>query len=292
MMRNGGDGRSCPGGPSSSAEGRSWWRTGRLLLRAARAAPGAAAAVPNARRATACAFVCRFAVACAAVLVLMFAGAGCAVSQAVADAASTTAPAHRVHVVFHGWHSGIAVRAADVPPQAWPARRDFPQAEFLEVGWGDRAYYMAADPSVWLGLRALLWPTPGVLHVVAFDGPPERRFPPAGVVELELNAPGFASLVASVRDSHERVPSPPGRPPSAPPGGDADDWPPPLGPGLYRNSLFYASRERFHLFKTCNVWTASVLAAAGVPLRPASALTAGALFAQLRPLGRVLQAPP
>ena len=53
-----------------------------------------------------------------------------------ADAQATT---HRVHVVRHGWHSGIVVRAADVPMQAWPARREFADAEYHEVGWGDRA---------------------------------------------------------------------------------------------------------------------------------------------------------
>lgn len=230
----------------------------------------------------------------AAALALAFAVVGCAAPTRAPDPAfSEQAPAHRVHVVFHGWHSGIAVRADDVPPRAWPARRDFPHAEFLEVGWGDRAYYMAPDPSVWLGLRALLWPTPGVLHVAAFDGPPERTFPAAGVVELDLTAPGFAALVAVVRDSHERAAAPADRPRhGAQPGADALAWPPPLGPGQYGASRFYASRERFHLFKTCNVWTASVLAAAGVPLQPAAAITADALFAQVLPHGRVLRAPP
>jgi uncharacterized protein (TIGR02117 family) len=193
--------------------------------------------------------------------------------------------AQRIWVVHHGYHSGIVVRAADVPPRAWPARRDFPQAEFLEVGWGDRDYYMTPAPGLWIGLRALLWPTPAVLHVAAFDGPPERRFAEAGIVELTLAAPGFAALVVAVQESHQRVPAADGP-------DSREDWPPPLGPGLYGSSRFYASRERFHLFRTCNVWTAGVLAAAGVPLRPASALTADALFAQLRPHGRVLREPP
>ena len=67
------------------------------------------------------------------------------------DAQSTM----RVHVVRHGWHSGIVVRAADVPENAWPAQREFVGAEYLEVGWGARAYYQAPDPSMWLGQRAL-----------------------------------------------------------------------------------------------------------------------------------------
>ena len=89
-----------------------------------------------------------------------------------ADAQATM----RIHIVRHGWHSGIVVRAVDVPEHAWPARREFIGAEHLEVGWGDRAYYPAPDPSLWLGLRALLWPTAGVLHMVAFRGPVEHYF--------------------------------------------------------------------------------------------------------------------
>jgi len=174
---------------------------------------------------------------------------------------------HRIHVVRHGWHAGIVVRAADVPPDAWPARHEFASAEYLEVGWGDRAYYQAPDPSVWLGLRALLWPGPGVLHVVAFSGPPGREFPGAEIVALQLTSQGMARLVDAVAASHER---------------DAAGRPIAFGPGLYGSSRFYASRERFHLFATCNVWTAALLREAGVPLGPLPLPTAQALFALLR----------
>ena len=106
-------------------------------------------------------------------LALVVLASGCAVQSnpGALSAADAQATMHRVHVVRHGWHSGIVVRAAEVPLQAWPARREFADAEYLEVGWGDRAYYQAPDPSAWLGLRALLWPTAGVLHMVAFSGP-------------------------------------------------------------------------------------------------------------------------
>lgn len=220
------------------------------------------------------------------VLALALAVAGCAVPAVLP--APSPAPDHGVHrvwVVHHGGHSGIAVRAADVPPQSWPAQRDVPHAEFLEIGWGDRDYYMEPAPGLWMALRALLSPTPAALHVAAFNPPPEHYFAGAGIVELTLTAPGFTALVGAVRESHEREPGADGQ---DRPGG----WPPPLGPGQYGASRFFASRERFHLFRTCNVWTAGVLAAAGVPLRPAAALTADALFAQLRPHGRVLREPP
>ena len=60
-----------------------------------------------------------------------------------------------------------------------------------------------------------------------------------------------------------------------------------LGPGLYGHSRFYASRERFHLFKTCNVWVATALQAAGVQVTPALTLTTERLMVQLRPLAKV-----
>ena len=207
-------------------------------------------------------------------LALAVLACGCAAQSnpSALPAADAPATTHRVHVVRHGWHSGIVVRAADVPVQAWPARREFAGAEYLEVGWGDRTYYPAPDPSVWLGLRALLWPTAGVLHMVAFSGPVERYFTSAEIVALEITPQGFAKLFAAVSASHEL---------------DAAGRPIPLGPGLYGRSRFYASNEAFHLFATCNVWVAGILREAGVPVSPTLSQTSGALFAQLHRHGQV-----
>ena len=62
-----------------------------------------------------------------------------------------------------------------------------------------------------------------------------------------------------------------------------------LGPGLYGNSRFYLSRETYHLFKTCNVWTARVLRAAGLPMTPAGAISVENLMSQARKFGMVVQ---
>lgn len=212
-------------------------------------------------------------------LALVVLASGCAAqpnpgATPAADAQETT---HRVHVVRHGWHSGIVVRAADVPLQAWPARREFADAEYLEVGWGARAYYQAPDPSLWLGLRALLRPTAGVLHVAAFSGPVENYFASAEIVALQVTPQGLARLVAAVSASHEL---------------DAAGKPIPFGPGLYGMSRFYASNQAFHLFATCNVWVAAMLREAGVPLGPTLSPTAGALFGQLRRHGQGIRPAP
>ncbi len=180
---------------------------------------------------------------------------------------------HTLYVVRHGGHAGIVFSAAAIPPAAWPARRDFPNAQFFEIGWGDRDYYQAADPGIWLGLKALFWPTPSALHVAAFSCPVAQYFPASEVLALRVSASGLERMVERVRVSHER---------------DANGAPYALGPGLYGTSRFYASGETFHLFKTCNVWTAQVLRAGGVRVTPALSLTAGMLFSQLSDQGQLV----
>lgn len=112
--------------------------------------------------------------------------------------------------------------------------------------------------------------------MVAFSGPVEHYFASSEIVALQLTPQGFARLVAAISASHEL---------------DAAGRPIPLGPGLYGTSRFYASRESFHLLATCNVWTATMLRAAGVPVRPILSQTAGMLFAQLRRHGQVILPP-
>ncbi|MEW5890333.1 MAG: DUF2459 domain-containing protein [Pseudomonadota bacterium] len=210
-----------------------------------------------------------YAVALAGIL----AGSACAAPQRLTHPPADE-PVRPVYVVSHGWHTGLVLRVADIPEAVWPVRRDFPQAKYVEVGWGDRGYYMAPEPDAWLAAKALLWPTPGVLHVVGFSEATERAFPASDIVELGIGAQGIERLSAYVRASYEL---------------DAAGKPIPLGAGLYGDSRFYASRERFHLFKTCNVWTIRALAEAGVPVTPGAALTADSLLGQLRPHGRAMR---
>ena len=200
-------------------------------------------------------------------------GAPPAAASATAIVPTVPSPAaYSVHVVNHGWHVGLLLRASDVPASAWAAKADFPDARHLEVGWGDRAYYMAAEPGAWLALKAVAWPTPGVLHVVGVDAAPERYFPGAEILEIAVAPAGLQRLLTHLRQSHEL---------------DGAGRPVTLGPGLYGDSRFYASRERFHLFRTCNVWVATALQAAGVQVTPTLTLTTERLMVQLRPLARL-----
>lgn len=202
----------------------------------------------------------------AAMLLVML--AGCAGSPPAAETETDNGPSRILQVANHGWHTGLIVRSADIPHDAWPARRDFPDARYLELGWGDRQYYVREDPSIWIALRALLWPTDSAIHAVAVRGTIEREFPTSEIVELRVSEAGFQRLVDFVAASHARD--------------AAGDWIV-LAPGQRPNrSRFYASERRFHLFETCNTWVARALREARVPINPRAAITAGSLMRQVR----------
>lgn len=196
----------------------------------------------------------------------------CATPMAEPTAREDT-PTVPVFLVSHGWHTGIVIRRADIPARLWPEVGDFPQAEYLEVGWGDRAYYQARDPGLWLTLKAALVPTPSVLHVVGFRDQPAAHFPASEIIALTLPHRDFEPLAKYFHDAHARETTQPVAP---------------LGPGLYGDSRFYPARETFHVFNTCNVWTARALRAAGLPVR--DSITTEGLMAQARRLGWVVQA--
>jgi uncharacterized protein (TIGR02117 family) len=169
-----------------------------------------------------------------------------------------------VWVVNHGWHTGVAVRRDDIPEGVWPEHLDFPRSEFIEVGWGNEEFYVAPRGTVWLALKAVVRPTPSVLHLVAFGGPVGLRA--RDIVELRVSEPGFRRLAAYLEEAYAR---------------DALGRAVRLGPGQDWNSRFYRARERYFLLKTCNTWTAEVLRTTGAPITPLYALTAGNVMAQV-----------
>jgi uncharacterized protein (TIGR02117 family) len=176
-------------------------------------------------------------------------------------------PVTSVWVVSHGWHTGIVVRRQDVPGGLWPQLRDFAGSELIEVGWGERDFYMAPAGTSGMALKAALWPGSSVLHVAGFSGPAERYFAASEIVEITLSRRGVEKLAAFIQEAYATDEA----------GGAIR-----LGPGQYPRSRFYLARETYHALKTCNTWTAKALRSAGCPITPVYALTAGNVIHQAR----------
>jgi uncharacterized protein (TIGR02117 family) len=176
--------------------------------------------------------------------------------------------AGRVEVVLvsNGYHTGLALPRAALAEFAsglgYPAliavTQRFAAFDWIEFGWGDRAFYQSVptvgDVSLPLVLRALFSPgNTSVLHVVGISGDPARLFTGAELVRIPLSGKGFDRMLQQLEATFV--------PPQA---GALPD----LGRGLYGPSLFYPAKGSFSLFKVCNHWIADLLGAAGLPKAP------------------------
>ena len=172
-----------------------------------------------------------------------------------------------VYLLDNGFHTDLAVpRAALVEGGGALAEATAGLAlgDWVLVGWGDATFYVDQSPiqgRLLDGARAFF--KPGNASVVMLDpqaSDPTRRFRPENRQALRLSAAGMAALRTRVQASLAIDAA--GRPitAAARPGDDA---------------RFFASRETFWVGHLCNHWTAQLLSAAGLPIRPFRAVTSG-----------------
>ncbi len=189
---------------------------------------------------------------------------------AVAQSRNASETKRTIFVTSNGWHTGIVVAKEDIPTGRLPETADFLKARFFEFGWGDAAFYRAKEATLGLTLNAAFVPTPAVMHVAGMRADPARTFPEAEVLTLPVNDDSFRRLIDFVDASFERS-------------GEVRALT--TGPGLYPFSRFYWAKGSFHLFNTCNTWTARALDAAGFNIDAAGTVRAEALMQQVRDLG-------
>ncbi len=177
-------------------------------------------------------------------------------------------PHASIYIVNEGKHAGLILRKADIPAGFIPESSDFPEADYLELGWGDWDYYQSGDPGLWLTLKAAFWPTASVLHVAGIEGDIAGRYAGYEWIRLDLAPRPFAGLAGYVDRSFARNGSPRASP---------------VGPEHHEDGRFYPANAKFHIFHTCNGWLAGALAAAGYPMGWFEPVTAEQLMTKIRP---------
>ena len=168
----------------------------------------------------------------------------------------------------------LAIRPADIPPEQWPEAQSLKAATFIEVGWGDAAYYQSPFINPVVVATAAFLPTKSAIHVAAIQQPLEQFFPESEIVQISLNRRQMQKLCRFIRDSYARDE-----------GGD----PQYLGPAIYGRGGFYRANGYYYLPKTCNVWTAKALEAAGCPVLVPLCTLAQPLVLQTKPFADHVQ---
>jgi uncharacterized protein (TIGR02117 family) len=173
---------------------------------------------------------------------------------------------HTIHIVSHGWHTGVVLSAEDLPKQI-TRQPDFPSGIHLEFGWGDRDFYQNPDNNFWRTAKAALWPTESVIHVVSFSLKVKEYFSHSDLVQIDLTQTELDGMVEYILSSFKYDSS------------GAFIY---VGDGLYGESRFYAGSRSYIFPKTCNVWTAACLQAAGMDITPMYYQRANKLMQKLK----------
>jgi len=171
-----------------------------------------------------------------------------------------------VFVVSHGWHTGLVIAAKDLPDslRKQPA---FPKTAWVEFGWGDREFYQNPDFSFWTTAKAAIWPTESVMHVAGFDTAVKDYFSLSERITIKVGESRFNNMLHYIAQSFSY---------------DSSGSILFIRRGLYGKGGFFASSRTYIWPKTCNVWTAACLEAAGLDITPIYYQRASRLMRVLR----------
>jgi len=175
-----------------------------------------------------------------------------------------------VLVLDNGFHTDLVVPRARLEAGSGPlaeAVRTLPPGEWILIGWGDARFYVDQSPigdRLADGARAFF--RPGNASVIMLD--PARDNPGNLVATdrrrtLYLSRVGFEAMVAHIEASLD-LDQGRARIAAARAGDDA---------------RFFASHEHFWIGRLCNHWSAGVLNAAGLPVRPLRSVTSSEVMA-------------
>jgi uncharacterized protein (TIGR02117 family) len=190
---------------------------------------------------------------------------GCAPFKEWQYLPATKGEERTIHVVSHGWHTGIILSRQDLTDRFRFLDDHLGPSPYYEFGWGEADFYQADKNTASLALKALFWRNDTVMHVVAVPTTPRTYFNRHELVELTISETGLDHLRRALSASFRF---------------DGMGRPYPLGKGLYGDSRFFVAEGYYYLTNTCNRWTASLLNRAGVPMDTAFTLRAKSVIRQ------------
>jgi hypothetical protein len=177
-----------------------------------------------------------------------------------------------LHLLDNGFHTDLAVPRAALEARGGPlagAVRALPAGDWILIGWGDAKFYVDQSPMEGRlpdGARAFF--RPGNASVIMLDpsqSDPRAEFAVDRRRTFRLSPAGFEAMAGRIEASLDLSAGAP-RIAAARAGDDA---------------RFFASREHFSVGHLCNHWTAGVLHAAGLPVRPFRSIVSSELMAAI-----------
>ena len=110
----------------------------------------------------------------------------------------TTIP---VHIAIYSGHSGIIIKNSTMPDDLRRLTDQFNSFSYVEFGWGDHDYYQDPDPSTFVSVKAALWPTASVLHLIGINETMNEYAVGPEIYRIELSKEGFRALCGIITET-------------------------------------------------------------------------------------------
>lgn len=153
----------------------------------------------------------------------------------------------RIALIDHGYHVGLVLPARE---HGYNIASEFGLeggGDLVEIGWGDKAFYMNHGFEFGMALSALFWGSQGsVMHVWL------RGRDSLNDIVIDITHSELQRIVEYVRSTAQR---------------DSAGAPTILALGYYgKSSAFIDAHSTYSLAYTCNQWTSDVLLQAGISM--------------------------
>ncbi len=163
----------------------------------------------------------------------------------VSDSAKT------IYLVKIRWHTGIVFRTQQVDTSVWKFIKDFREFRYVDVGWGDEAFYQHPGFDLDLAIKALFERTGSALRIAGFNRRIKDYLSGTDYAEkIVLSEKEFEGICSYIQSSYFVV----------------KNKPVVLSSHLNGAVKFYKAEGWYTVFNTCNTWIAIGLSGAGLKI--------------------------
>jgi acyl carrier protein len=181
----------------------------------------------------------------------------------------------KFYIIKDEWHTAFLFEINDSLIKQIPALEDFNNFNFVDIGWGDEEFFQNPNDDIYLGAKAILYPTPSVVRIAGMITKLASILRWVDYcVEVNVSNVQFHKLCQFINGSFEKDENKNLIKTSKRPSGAV---------------IFYKSNLKYHLFNTCNTWIGEGLESIGFDIDTGGLITADQLLEELIEVGTVLK---
>jgi hypothetical protein len=134
----------------------------------------------------------------------------------------------------------------------WLDQLEADHAEYLEFGWGDEQAYRVKTVKTDMIMKAMFLPTKSVVHLERFKETPYVHYSDSQLVTVDVTPAQLETMLSVIEKTI---------------GKDFSGKFLNIGTGVEADSTFFRAKKLYFIGRSCSMWTAKVLKAAGINAR-------------------------